>query len=190
MQSALRLTFDVIHRDAMELVSELEFVWTQVKNNTPSLSSSPPKSTPRSTPKQKAAQTTESPMRVLSPMSEQDEAERESRRLDVPDDDDGTGSSRWSRKVERALVKVTTEVAALREQITSGREWRARRERSWGAWLARVFWTAVKHLVLDLVVLGIVLVWMRKRKDRRLEDLVRTAVKLVREYVRNVLPAR
>ena len=129
-------------------------------------------------------------MRVLSPLSEQDEAERESRRrLDVPDDDDEP-ASRWSRKVERALVKVSTEVAALREQITTGREWRSRREGSWAARAARVFWAIVKHLVVDLIVLGVVLVWMRKRKDRRLEDLVRAAVKLVREYVRNVLPAR
>lgn len=176
----------------MELVSELEFVWTQVKNNTPSLSSSPPKSTPGSTQAKKAAAAhpREGPMRVLSPMSEQDEAERESRRrLDVPDDDDEP-ASRWSRKVERALVKVSTEVAALREQITAGREWRARREGSWAARAARVFWAVVKHLVVDLVALGVVLVWMRKRKDRRLEDLVRAAVRLVREYVRSVLPAR
>lgn len=171
----------------MELVSELEFVWTQVKNNTPSLSSSPSKSQG-----EKVVQSTEGPMKVLSPMSEQDEVERESRRrLEIEDHGDGDAPGpRWSKRVERALVKLSTEVAALREQIATGREWRYRREMTWRAWAARVFWAVVKHLVVDLVGLGVVLIWMRKRRDRRLEDLVRAAVTLGREYVRSVLPAR
>lgn len=181
----------------MELVSELEFVWTQVKNNTPSLSSSPSKSAPKPSP-EKIEQSAEGPMKVLSPMSEQDEAERETRRQigDVLDDEDEggegdiPGSSRWSHKVERALVKLSTEVAALREQITTGREWRYRKEMSWRAWAAWMFWAVVKHLVVDLVALSVVLIWMRKRKDRRLEDLVRAALRLAREYVRGMLPAR
>lgn len=179
----------------MELVSELEFVWTQVKNNTPSLSSSHSKSARRSSP-EKVEQSAEGPMKVLSPMSEQDEAERESRRQigDMLDDEDeegaGPGSSRWSRRVERALVKLSTEVAALREQITTGREWRYRKEMSWRSWAAWWFWAVVKHLVVDLVVLSVVLIWMRKRRDRRLEDLVRAAARLAREYVRTILPAR
>ncbi|KAL2110278.1 hypothetical protein VUR80DRAFT_1388 [Thermomyces stellatus] len=193
---------DTMHRyattgDAMELVSELEFVWTQVKNNTPSLSSSPSKSAPKPSP-EKIEQSAEGPMKVLSPMSEQDEAERETRRQigDVLDDEDEggegdiPGSSRWSHKVERALVKLSTEVAALREQITTGREWRYRKEMSWRAWAAWMFWAVVKHLVVDLVALSVVLIWMRKRKDRRLEDLVRAALRLAREYVRDMLPAR
>ena len=183
----------------MELVSELEFVWTQVKNNTPSLSSSPSKSSPsKSTAGRKVEQSSEGPMKILSPMSELDEAERESRRqigdmLDEAEEAEGAdepGSRRWSRKVERALMKVSTEVAALREQITTGREWRFRKEMSWRAWVTWLFWAVVKHLVVDFVALSVVLIWMRKRKDRRLEDLVRAAVRLVREYVRSILPAR
>ena len=179
----------------MELVSELEFVWTQVKNNTPSLSSSPSKSSPGNPRPQKVAQSTTAPMKVLSPMSEQDEAERASRRIlgntdDDDDDDEQPGSSRWSRRIERALVKLNTEVAALREQIATGREWRFRKEMSWRARAAWLFWAVVKHLVVDLVALSVVLIWMRKRKDRRLEDLVRAGVRLIREYVRSVVPAR
>jgi len=143
-------------------------------------------------------------MKILSPMSEQDEAELEShRRLNLADDDDEdadydptstgetpAGNSKWARKVERALVKLSTEVAALREQITTGREWKFRKEMSWRAWFAWLFWAAIRHLVVDVVVLSVVLIWMRKRKDRRLEDLVRAALKLVREYVRKVVPSR
>ena len=144
-------------------------------------------------------------MRILSPMSEDDAAERDSqnRQLGFGDDEDeqdeeedqlrrrGSGSStRWSHKVERALVKLSAEVAALREQITTGREWRARKDRSFGAWLGWIAWIVMKHLAVDCVILGIVLLWMRRRKDRRLEDLVRSAVRLAREYARQMLPSR
>lgn len=137
------------------------------------------------------------PMKMLSPMSEQDEAEmRSQRQMDYEDEDEdddnrsAVSSGRWQRKFERAMTNLSAEVAALREQITTGREWRSRVERSWPAWFARVLWTVLKHVLVDCVVLMIVLLWMRKRKDRRLEDLVRAALRLMREYVRNVLPSR
>lgn len=129
-------------------------------------------------------------------MSEHDEAELESQRqMDMEDEieqgqDPVRRGSRWQRKVERALTSMSAEVAALREQITTGREWRSKKERSlmaWASWLARL---VMKHLLADLVILTIVLLWMRKRKDRRLEDLVRAVLKLIREYVRSILPSR
>jgi len=127
-------------------------------------------------------------------MSEQDEAERESdRRLDAEDEEDRvqpTGPSKWSKKVEKAMVKLSAEVAALREQISSGREWRSRREKSWQAWIGWMAWMVAKHVIVDFAVLAIVLLWMRRRHDRRLEDLVRAALRIAREYLRKVLPAR
>lgn len=135
------------------------------------------------------------PMKVLSPMSEQDEAElRSQRQMELEDmemgHDIGKGSSRWQRKMEHALMKLSAEVAALREQITTGREWRSKKDRSFPSWLGWVVWVIMKHLVVDCVILAIILVWMRRRKDRRLEDLVRAALTLIREYVRKVLPSR
>ncbi|CAI4212503.1 unnamed protein product [Parascedosporium putredinis] len=139
------------------------------------------------------------PMKILSPMSEQDEAELESQRisaiLDDEEENEINGSvpvagNKWARKVERALQKLSTEVAALREQITTGREWKFKKEMSWKAWFTWLFWAALQHLVMDFVVLSIVLIWLRKKKDRRLEDLVRAALKLVREYVRKIVPSR
>lgn len=135
-------------------------------------------------------------MRVLSPMSEQDEAElRSQRQIELEDDEEAedkdTGrGARWQRRVERAITQLSAEVAAMREQITTGREWRTRKERSFPTWLGWLVWRIVKHLLVDCVVLALVLLWMRRRKDRRLEDLVRAALKLVREYVRRVLPSR
>lgn len=184
-------------RDAKELVTELEFVWNQIKHNSPSTSD--PKS-PESvgSPRRRftqAASGSDGPMRVLQPMSEDDAAERESRRRmiaeeDEDEEDEIPKKTSWSRSVERALVKMSAEVAALREQITTGREWRSKKEKSLPTWLAWLAWVVMKHLAIDIVLLVFILLWMRKRKDRRLEDLVRAGATLMREYVRNVLPSR
>lgn len=131
-------------------------------------------------------------MKVLSPMSEDDAAEQEYRQRQG-DEDDGEyvkKGDRWSRKVERAVVRLSAEVAALREQITAGREWRSKKEKSFKAWTSWILWIVSKHLAVDMVVLGIVLLWMRRRKDRRLEDHVRAILKLGREYARKILPSR
>lgn len=135
-------------------------------------------------------------MRILNPMSEQDEAElRSQRQMDMERDDEndiheGKKSGRWQKAVERAITNLSAEVAALREQITTGREWRSKKERSFPAWLGWLAWAVFKHIFVDFVVLSLVLLWMRRRKDRRLEDLVRASLRLIREYVRKVLPSR
>lgn len=144
-------------------------------------------------------------MKMLSPMSEDDAAEQEDRAGENQEEDDDDEEEeeeaedegeyvkkgdKWSRKVERALVRLSTEIAALREQITAGREWRTKKEKSPGAWIRWALWIFLKHLIANSVILALVLLWMRRRKDRRLEDLVRSALKLAREYARKVLPSR
>jgi hypothetical protein len=203
-------------RDARELVAELEFVWDQIKNNSASSSNSSPGRGGADLSQTKRFQAPRSgsdgPMKVLSPMSQDDEDEIEAeRRMDHEGEGEGEGAGeggmykndeydapdkekrktkKWQRKVEAALVKMTAEMAALREQIETGRDWRVRRERSIGAWLGWLIWVTLRHFLLDAVLLGLLLVWMRKRKDRRLEDLVRQAVRIGREYVRKLLPPR
>lgn len=200
--------------DARELVAELEFVWDQIKNNSVSSTNSgsspgrqgrmPSYSTNQPRTFQAPLSGNDGPMRVLSPMSQDDEAEIQSKYNDEynqdedEDDeyndrerDDGKKKTkRWRRIVEQALVKMTAEVAALREQIATGREYQGRKRRSLGRWFAWVLWLVVRHFLVDVVVLGIVLLWLRKRKDRRFEDLVREALKIGREYARKVLPPR
>ncbi|KAI1104427.1 acyl-CoA binding protein [Jackrogersella minutella] len=180
--------------DGKGLVAELEFVWDQIKNNSPSSSNVSPKEATFGEPRrfQEPLSGTEGPMKMLSPMSEDDAAEQEYRERQ---DDDADGEyvkkgDKWSRKVERAVVRLSAEVAALREQITAGREWKSKKEKSFTAWTSWMLWLITKHLAVDMVVLGIVLLWMRRRKDRRLEDHVRAMVKLGREYVRKILPSR
>jgi len=134
-------------------------------------------------------------------MSQDDEAERESEKYndDYNDDDneyaDGEkkpekSTKRWRRTVEQALVKMTAEVAALREQIATGREYQGKKRRSLGRYAAWFLWIFIRHLLIDAVILGFILLWMRRKKDRRIEDLVREGLKIGREYVRKILPAR
>jgi hypothetical protein len=184
----------------MELVAELEFVWNQIKDNSTSSSASSARGLGASFESNarrfnEPASGTDGPMRILSPMSEEDEAEQDYQRRIGADDAEDTGEylkkgDKWSKKMERAIFRLSAEIAALREQITTGREWRSKKERSIGAWLGWLFWIITKHLVIDGVILALVLLWMRRRKDRRLEDHVRAALRVMREYARRILPSR
>jgi len=188
-------------RDSRELVAELEFVWDQIKNNSASSSnSSPPRGGAYSGSGRRFARPmagTEGPMKVLSPMSQDDEADREHvKRLvegegDSDDEEqDEKESKHWKSKVESTLVKMTAEMAALREQIATGREWRNRRRRTIGAWLGWLLYVAIRQVIVDGFVLALVLLWMRKKKDRRLEDIVREYIRMGRDYIRRYLPSR
>ncbi|KAM3499343.1 hypothetical protein MY10362_007394 [Beauveria mimosiformis] len=162
--------------DGRELVSELEFVWNQIKHNSPSATDSSPQA---AAPPRRFTQPmsgSDGPMKMLSPMSEQDEAElRSQRQTDLEDREMGhdvsVGSGRSQRRMERAITKLSAEVAAMREQISTGREWRSKKDRSFPSWLGWLVWSIMKHLLIDCVILSLILVWMRRRKDRRLEDL-------------------
>jgi hypothetical protein len=232
--------------DARELVSELEFVWDQVKSNVPSSSSSsplrtlglstdfnrggsqssPPKfdnptSNPRNIqqPSKERSRDAEDGMRVLSPLSQSNADEEEEEEgeefVDAPDSQmadepppprlphnrdslisqissisqnshnpAGDGSRpkprrkssddpRWRKRIESSLIKLTAEVAALREQLESRRLFahtlRFRIFRN----VTTFIWGAVKHLAINVLLLGLVLLWLRRKKDRRFEGAIR-----------------
>jgi hypothetical protein len=186
------------HSNALELVAELEFVWNQIKDNVASSTESSPRPgafEPQPGVAEQSVAQRPGYMKVLSPMSEEDEAEREGqqRLIDEAVADDGEyvkKGGKWSRKMERAIIRLSAEVAALREHITTGREWRSRKERSLGAWVGWALWILAKHVTVDLLLLFGLLLWMRRKRDRRVEDHVRGLVVIFREYVRMVLPAR
>jgi hypothetical protein len=236
--------------DARELVSELEFVWDQVKSNVPASSGGSSGSSPLHTqsgggvglvPMETSQDLRLSssgemlgrkrgrerdrgredygaegpPLRVMSPMSQsqEDEAEAEEREefVDAPDsqthddavmisskvsgaeggaqqdspapppaviDSQITAGSpsrdpRWRRRMEAAMVRMTAEIAALREQLENRRLFASSRRYRVMRFLASIAWFAVKHIAVDVVVLGIVLLWMRRKKDRRLENAMR-----------------
>ena len=81
--------------------------------------------------------------------------------------------NRWRRRMEASVVKLTTEVAALREQLESSRFFTYRRRHSLVGWTLRLGWWAVQLVVADAVILWFVILYMRRKQDRRLEGAVR-----------------
>ena len=82
------------------------------------------------------------------------------------------GDVRWRRRVESSLIKLTTEVAALREQLEFKR-FKHRNRHSLLGWIFRLSWWAVELVVADAVLLWVVILYMRRKDDRRLEGAVR-----------------
>lgn len=104
---------------------------------------------------------------------------------------EGRSSTRkWRRKVELALVRMTAEMAALREQIATGREYRGQRRRTIGAWMSWLVWVSMRHIALDGILLFWLLIWLRRKRERRLEDLVREWLRNVRVWAGRILPSR
>jgi hypothetical protein len=83
------------------------------------------------------------------------------------------GDMKWRKRVEQALVKMTAEVAALREQLESRRLFTHSRKYRVFRWVFRLVWGSLKHLAIDIFILGLILLWMRRKKDHRLEGAVR-----------------
>ncbi|KAF2688927.1 hypothetical protein K458DRAFT_331584 [Lentithecium fluviatile CBS 122367] len=86
---------------------------------------------------------------------------------------DSAADQKWRKRVEAALVKMTAEVAALREQLESRRLFSHSPRYIFFRSIWRVVWGSFKHIAIDIVILGVVLLWMRRKKDRRLEGAIR-----------------
>ncbi|CAG8149520.1 unnamed protein product [Penicillium olsonii] len=85
----------------------------------------------------------------------------------------GPKDGRWRRRVEQALTKMTAEIAAVREQMETRTVAQRRRNDMW-AWLKWMVWVAVRQILVDLAMLGMLLIWMRIRGDRRVENRLKT----------------
>ncbi|KAL5342347.1 acyl CoA binding protein-domain-containing protein [Aspergillus crustosus] len=88
-------------------------------------------------------------------------------------------SRRWRRRVEQALTKMTAEIAAAREQMEA-RAIAARRRSSVWAWLRWLVWVTLRQIIWDLAVLGMLLIWMRLRRDQRLEEQLKAGWSVVK----------
>ncbi|OSS47907.1 hypothetical protein B5807_06424 [Epicoccum nigrum] len=80
---------------------------------------------------------------------------------------------KWRKRVEASMMKMTAEVAALREQLEARRLFQHRVHVRFFRGLWRFVWASVKHIAVDLLVLALVLAWMRRRGDRRMEGAAR-----------------
>jgi hypothetical protein len=83
-------------------------------------------------------------------------------------------SSRWRKRIEGALIKMTAEVAALREQMDAKSWAKAQTKRGKFEQIAwSVFSFFLKMVAVDLIVLVFVLLYLRRKKDGRLEGAIR-----------------
>ena len=83
------------------------------------------------------------------------------------------GDARWRKRVENGLFKLTTEVAALREQLENHRFIKNQKRKSFFRWVLRLGWWVTSFVLADAAVLWIVILYMRRKQDRRLEGAVR-----------------
>src|SRR6266480_1117688 len=80
---------------------------------------------------------------------------------------------RWRRRMEAALVRMNAEVAALREQLEQRRLFANSRRYRFMKFLGSVVWFVIKHIAVDVVILAIFLLWMKRKKHTRLEGAAR-----------------
>ncbi len=137
-------------------------------------------------------------LRVLRPVSDGDEGDDEGDELEdakggLFDDEEAVmavagqppnldvRNRKWRKKIENALVKMATEVAALREQIQAKRIGDGRRRNKLWAWMTWAVWVTVRHLVVDLALLGLLVAWARRKRDRRVEQ----GLDLLLQYLRH-----
>ncbi|KAL9589796.1 MAG: hypothetical protein Q9203_001406 [Teloschistes exilis] len=108
----------------------------------------------------------------LGPLSQGD-GSRRLRDLDIR-------NRKWRKRIEMALFKMTTEVAALREQLEAkgiGSERRGSVVWAWSRWLV---WISTRQLLVEVTLIGLAYLWARKSNDQKLQQglwLVREAVK-------------
>lgn len=203
--------------EARELVSELEFVWDQIKSN----SASPAGSSPgqQASSQQMHQQHRQSyamrrqrdddagGLRALRPFSDGDEEEEGEEEEDVdglleaahgPFNEEEAAATvpmrplsrdldvrnrKWRKRVEQALVQMTVEVAALREQLETQGNSHARRHNSIRAWILWLFWTSFRHLIIDAAVVGFLIIWARRRGDHKVEQGLQLLVSWVKEQL-------
>ena len=205
--------------EARELVAELEFVWDQIRSNSASSAgSSPGQSSGSQKMQQTASSAVEARqtkhlidptgLRLLRPLSDKDE-EDELLELEAADDggyDEGEledrnvfrsappgttqHDARWRKRVEQALFNMTTEIAALREQMESSTLNRPRKRRGIWPWILWLAWTPIRHLLIDAALAALLIIWSRKSSDARLEQGLRIFLDWSRHQVRKLQALR
>ena len=188
--------------ESRELISELEFVWEQVKSNSlPSSSSSRHrgfgvgsnqlqnlKPSYATFPGQSTEVSGNSGLRLLRPVSERDIGEEgDSDNIDLEPHalrERGQVSHvrdrRWRRRIEETLIRVTAEIAALRKQVETNRQSRALHRDGLWRWFTWFLGFAIKHVLIDAVLLTLFMIWSKMKYDGSLGQQLRTILQIVR----------
>lgn len=166
--------------EARELVAELEFVWDQVKANSDASGSG--NSSGQSYGRSEEERKGDEALRVLRPASQEDgeEEEEDDGNMRADEGFEDTTAPRttnrasldnlqWRRRIESSLVKITAEIAALREQMEAKRVFSSQggKRRGMGAWMLWLVWVTIRHLLVDAVVVGCVVLWVRRGDEWR-----------------------
>ena len=188
--------------ESRELISELQFVWEQVKSNSlPSSSSSRHRifgvrdsqaqdirHSYATFPGQTTGGGGSSGLKLLRPMSERDigeegdsenidsepQASRERVRISHVRD------RRWRKRIEQTLIRMTAEIAALREQVETKRQSRSFHRHGLWRWVAWFSGFAIKHVLTDAILLTLFMIWSKMKYDRSLWHQLRTILQIVR----------
>ena len=169
--------------EARELVNELEFVWEQVRGNTTAVVGENGEG---------MEEVEVGGLRVLRPRSEGDEEGEivgEEGVVDVGEEEVGRGrrgrsaslrEGVWQGQVDKALVRMTAEIAALREVMEARgmHVWRRRSSQGWLRWVFGRVWALVRRAAIDAMVVLVLYVVLRWRNGGR--ELLVTAYKRVR----------
>lgn len=176
-------------------------MWDQIKSNSASSSSSSPGHLARSQgnqilpsyasiagPPGAANGGDREELGMLRPVSDGEEGGDEREECEetrgVPDLD--VRNRKWRKNIEHALVQMTTELAALREQLETKRIGDGRRRNGLWAWMTWLVWVTVRHLVVDLALLGLLVVWARKKEDRGVEQGLEFLLQYLRHRIRKI----
>lgn len=94
---------------------------------------------------------------------------------------------KWRKRIEHTLMKMTIEIAALREQLEAKGHGAGNRKmgaRVW-MWIFSAAVTAVKHLVVDALLVGLWMLWVG-RADERIRSAIGVLVGVLRERIRRL----
>lgn len=90
----------------------------------------------------------------------------------------------WRRRIEQTLIKLTTEIAALREQYESKGVGRASAMNgTW--WIFSFTVSAIRHLAIDAMVVALLVLWVGRRDERAINAL-RSLAQVLRERFKRV----
>ena len=228
--------------ESRELVSELEFVWGQIRSQSGSEEEgdgeSPTRKLERAGLKQTESYSSIPPgrgigpgvgqeggrLRMLSPVSrgtsgeiiegedvDSPEPEREGdaeddeeedfrdardgsednaldRRRPPEDDDYAARNLKWRRRVEAALTKMTAEIAALREQLSESQAFGTppRRRTGLWTWMKWLVLAALRQVAVNVLLIGMFVLWGRWKGDRRAEEWVKRRWKEVSSFLQTL----
>ena len=92
--------------------------------------------------------------------------------------------AKWRIRIETTLINLTAEIAALREQLEARRLFAYPVHYRFFRCMYRWAWALARHLAVNALLLGVLLVWMRGQGDGRLEVVVRGALGAAASRVR------